>query len=336
MVPNPFPMAFESSNRDGAPRACAPRWTAGGRRLSVWVLAIAVIPGLVSCASSGGGKSPSERQAAAAAAMEPGLRAEIEGYWKLYQENDPGWPAARERWLAKEPATRNILVESLIHDLIRRAGRAAPAVTERTMKELAILDDLAVPHLIAAGDAGDEILRQQTAEILGWIGEPSVEPILESLRADSRDDGFRRYKVEVLGVVKDPRAADTVTRLLHEDDDWAVRAAAATAAGRIGGSAAVDELARALQREEDEFVLERIAAALGGFADPRAIDALVSGLRREASRDDMRLRIARECSRSLRRITGERIGTDPAAWRSWWNRNRESFTAESGAAASGS
>ena len=43
-----------------------------------------------------------------------GWRQKIDGWWALYQKADPGWPAAKEEWLALSSPAPTILVENLL------------------------------------------------------------------------------------------------------------------------------------------------------------------------------------------------------------------------------
>jgi hypothetical protein len=60
--------------------------------------------------------------------------------------------------------------------------------------------------------------------------------------------------------------------------------------------------------------------ALARSSDKAAIDRIVSMLRdpNEAVRWVVRS--------NLRRITGQKLGADPAAWEKWWAENKETFT----------
>lgn len=258
------------------------------------------------------------------------VRPVLDGYWALYRDDDAGWPAARAEWLQMETAARAVLVESLIREVIVQTNNNDIQANERAMKELAILGVDAVPHLIAVGEAGDDILRQQMADILGWIGEPAVGPLLESLTVRGRknkDDRFRRQKVEALGEIGDERATDLVSFMLANDRDWRTRGAAATALGGIRTPESLRTLVQSMTSEDDSFVLERVAASLGNYPEDSSIESLIAAMQREAARSEIRMAVARACTLSLRRITGERIGNDPSAWRTWWVRNRSTWDA---------
>jgi len=294
------------------------------RALGGAILLGLLLPGLLlpSCAAPSRKEASSGETGGGGAAVPPEDRATLDRYWKLYVEDDPGWPEAREAWLAMGEPARFALVASLIRDLVVGTSSNDTVKTERAGVELVRLGPVAVPALLEAGRQGDGILRQQTAEILTYIGSPAVDALVASVESGG-DNRFRRYEIEVLGRIGDDRAFPAVRKSLLEDGDWANRAAAATALAGLGDSRAVPDLDRALRSDADAFVRERAAAALGSFQDSGSVQALVEGMEREARRSgENALKIVQACGRSLRAITGEDLPAEPAVWGEWWARHR--------------
>jgi len=260
----------------------------------------------------------------------PELRPRLDTWWVHYLADDPQWPAARAEWLAlDDEAATNVLIESLIREMIRGTNEARIGVSHRAMDELAAVGPAAVPHLIVAVEAGDDILREQAQQVLERIGPPAAQAVLASLDRAPTGAPYRRELVEALGAVGGSRARERLIDLLSTDGDWRIRASAALALGRLGGSAAQEALLAALRREEDPFVRERVAMVLGSFATEQVVEGLIAGLRREAGGDG-HLRVARACIRSLMRLTGERHGSDVEAWMRWWRSSRAEWSERQG------
>ena len=79
---------------------------------------------------------------------------------------------------------------------------------------------------------------------------------------------------------------------------------------------------RGLRREilVMEDLLQDVRFGAGTKRDRDAVDILVRALRTPDAR-------AREAAlRTLRKISGQDLGEDPAAWESWWNAARATFT----------
>jgi len=77
----------------------------------------------------------------------------------------------------------------------------------------------------------------------------------------------------------------------------------------------------------DEYLRETAASELGRLGDPRAIEPLI-----RAFENDESIYVRGFAPDSLRKLTGEEIGDDAAAWRQWWEKNRERFLEGAGRA----
>ena len=68
----------------------------------------------------------------------------------------------------------------------------------------------------------------------------------------------------------------------------------------------------------------RAVYKLGEIGDKRAVEPLIAALKDKDS--DVRRRVAS----ALTKITGKDFGEDQAQWRDWWERNKASFSPNSG------
>lgn len=170
-----------------------------------------------------------------------------------------------------------------------RLGRA------RYVHEASELGDPKVPAGPALTPNPDEAILA----VRPWLGSPDRDLRLTAI------EGLRRLAQRAPSLVK-TRFPDLFDAPL-EDADPAVRWRAAWALGRLGLSR--PPLLAALG-DPVPRVAERAAWALGRARDPEAVPALVEALSREEP-------VASAAAAALERVTGERHGSDPAAWRSW-------------------
>jgi len=143
-------------------------------------------------------------------------------------------------------------------------------------------------------------------------GEPVyVETYLQAL--EDPDSAVRAVSVKALALHGSPEHAPRIAELLREDDEPLVRREAARALQRLHNERVVDALIAATdaQREEDIDVRASAARALGQYPDRRVVQALIAAL------SDRRLIVNREARTSLRILTGEDFGYDPAEWIVW-------------------
>ena len=120
---------------------------------------------------------------------------------------------------------------------------------------------------------------------LAKVGEPAVEPLIQSLK--DKESDVRKGAAEALGTIGDARAVKPLVQALN-DDYWDVNKSAAEALGRIG-EPAVESLIAAL--EDKSAVVRRGAAkALGEIGDKSAVVPLIQALKDE--RADVRYEAA--------------------------------------------
>ncbi|MCS6897505.1 MAG: HEAT repeat domain-containing protein, partial [Nitrospira sp.] len=127
-------------------------------------------------------------------------------------------------------------------------------------------------------------VRETAGTALVYIGEPSVDSLIESL--SDKDFVVRCHAARALGGmttdyqigrtwVRAPKVVDALVAAL-KDPDRAVREDATIALGMIGDPRAVDALIEAMR---DGAVKRHAIAALGMIGDPRALPAVLDALK---------------------------------------------------------
>jgi HEAT repeat protein len=143
---------------------------------------------------------------------------------------------------------------------------------------LASIGKPAVKPLVAGLKSRDPLVRRQSAEALGEIGDSrAVEPLIDLL--SDPDALIRRHAVKALGKIQDPRAVGPLAGILSDsEEEWHVRGGAAEALGRIGDPNAVESLTTALMYRH-WTVRSQSAKALGRIGDRRAVEPLILALK---------------------------------------------------------
>ena len=127
--------------------------------------------------------------------------------------------------------------------------------------------------------------RQIVALALTSIGTPEAGDWLEKALRD-RDDRVRLTAAIGVGILKVPKALDGLLDLL-KDDAWTVRSAAIQALGEIGQKGAVGPLIDQIEKEDG--------------------------------------RLREDCAQALSKLTGQRFGQVPSAWRKWWEEHKGEY-----------
>ena len=171
-----------------------------------------------------------------------------------------------------------------------RLGSDDPLERVRAASELqkaGPLAESAIPTLIehlsdkVAVDLGGNIPQRVSAEMvtaLVAIGKPTVEPLLAVI--EHEDFEVRLRVIEALEEIKDQRAVDPLIARL-KDERKSVVTFAARALGEIGDRKAVKPLVEVLGQAQDDLAVRALTA-----------DALT-------------------------KLTGQDLGSDPAAWQEW-------------------
>jgi HEAT repeat protein len=118
-------------------------------------------------------------------------------------------------------------IKELIKDLHKRGREGLQAST--TLAEMGALAVMQLMKVLKGED--DEYARKLAALSLGRIGEPAIDPLLETMK--SENPKTRRYAVEALGHLRsEPRVAGALYQA-RKDPDEQVRDAAWRALERL-------------------------------------------------------------------------------------------------------
>jgi HEAT repeat protein len=191
------------------------------------------LPATVGCGTEGGANEGKGTDPKAAARANDPHRKQLEGWWRLYLADDPGWPKAREQWLSGSEADQKVLLDNLFVELLRtgKAGSPEAIRSERAQRELSWLGSAASAFL---ADALRELGRTRP---LYTPAQDRVAAALAQLRAihelaaiasDAKEGmPVRLAALRALGDVPDDAAVDALIDRLAADPAFEVRAAAA-------------------------------------------------------------------------------------------------------------
>jgi HEAT repeats/PBS lyase HEAT-like repeat len=152
-------------------------------------------------------------------------------------------------------------------------------------------DPRAIPALIKLFRDPSKTVRETAGTALIFIGQPSVDPMLECLK--DKDYVVRCHAARALGGmttdyqigrtwVRDAKVVDALIAAL-KDPDRAVREDATIALGQIGDPRAIDALIEAMK---DGAVKRHAIASLGMIGDPRALPPVLDALKGKGIRQD--------------------------------------------------
>ena len=161
----------------------------------------------------------------------------------------------------------------------------------------------------------DPDARQKGVLLLSnaYFGGERVYVEMYRLAAEDEDAAVRSAGLRALGVHGEPEDGAVAAELLESDPDRLVRWEAARTLQRLHAPDTVTALVDATQNanEDEPEVRAAAAIALGQHARRPVLDALVAAL------DDRDLAVNMGARRSLRMLTGQRFGDEPAEWLAW-------------------
>ncbi len=236
--------------------------------------------------------------------------------------------------------------------LFEAAGKETDETTKKAMIDAMVtFTDPAVIRWIAAQGTGqkDAALRRVAVALLGRSKDPAaLKAILHSLH--DVDPTVRAAAIDALVGLGAKEAADEVLKLTG-DPDPSVAAAAVEALGILGAQS--DEVVKrllGLLKSRAPDVLNAAMGALGrmkateafepirGLLDHEAwqvragaiealaalrvkegIPALIARLEKEEGR------LKYDIASALKRLTGEKLGTNAATWKKWWDDHGAGF-----------
>jgi hypothetical protein len=247
-------------------------------------------------------------------------RAQMDEWWQLYQLGDPKWPAARDRWEAASPESAQILVFSLVRELVRLASQRDAegklAFRKPQAELLALSESLTVPVLIE----GVRIGKDRSA--VDAIGDTLVEiaaldAVMAALESPREGDSFQAAPafLRTLTRIGGARALGAIEREATSATDWQRRSAAVESLRSVRPSdreRAVGILLSAL-KDSDPFVVRTAMHCNATTEDATAAPGVAQLLAAKKAEGDREL--ALECITTLRVLTRRRIeGDDPARW----------------------
>lgn len=280
-------------------------------RTALPLLLLLLCGAILSCAQSG-------------SRIDESRRLQLEAWWDLYQVGDPSWPDARSRWMDLDEPEREVLVMSLVRDMVRlapvpvRAGESLEPGWKRPQKELVALGaDDTVPVLIEALRTGrDPVSLEPISQTLAMLG--AVDSLIDVLDLPREGDSsaFPGFAYSALVRAGGARAINRVGEVLRSDPDWKRRSSAADALkeARYSDRRRASSVLLEAVEDSDAFVATRSLESLAILdvteAAPRVALAFEQAVRR---RDERRARAAVD---ALRRLTGRRVkGDDPVLWK---------------------
>jgi len=177
-----------------------------------------------------------------------------------------------------------------------------------------MLFDNATPAQVArdAFNIYDADLRRRSITQLSTSSFGGEEPYVRTYRllSDDVDPTVRAACIKALGMHGTAADSPLIARFLA-DESPIVRWEAAVALQKIHDPAAARPLMDRLHADPDLDVRAAAATALGQYAQPAVFNSLVAGL------NDRDFAVAANSRESLRLLTGEDLGDDPAPWLAW-------------------
>ncbi len=262
---------------------------------------------------------------------------EWQDFKQLAKDRDPDERCKAVELIRKH---RNL---AMVQALLPLLGDAHPRVRARATTAVAgVTEPDGIAFLIKAGLRHVQpLVRRYACRSLGLLGDKdAVAPVIDAL--GDPDPLVRAEAASTLALLGDRASADPLAAAFVKDRAWETRAACFDALSRIDPLRAEALLAQAIADKAPQVRIEALRhgglpaiLALAGDPDWRVriqafesalllrhrdcIEPLVAGFAREKGR------LRSDCLRALEKLTGKDIGTDPKAWRAWWDAVRDSF-----------
>jgi HEAT repeat protein len=204
----------------------------------------------------------------------------------LHREDVRFQPAAARRELQKLRAAQQEASGDLAAQL---AGMVQQLERGRSLHDRilgglrAFRDPGTLDFLLPCLATDDTAHRTSIAAVIGDIGEPALEPMLQA--TESEDARVREGAAEALGFMADPQAIPRLADLLRRDGESGVRRAAASSLGFINDERVMEPLVESLG-DPDMYVRQAGTQALHHLAMTGRADAGVVPVLEEATRSD--------------------------------------------------
>jgi hypothetical protein len=249
-----------------------------GNRLAAAALGLL----LAACGATGGSNPASGDPGAsggAARELDEKKLKELEARWRLYLQNDPKWPEARERWLSEGDVERKHLLANLLIELFRSdapgRGVATSARSARARKELSWFGAEAVPLLV---DGMKALARRESVDVMaldriaGTLVDlralDAIGSLLQETDGPDADVKLRCALLRALAPLEDPAVPALLAGRLRDDPAWEVRGTAAEALRRHRGSKEARAALALALGDPDGFVRARAMRVLAVGMDP--------------------------------------------------------------------
>ena len=144
--------------------------------------------------------------------------------------------------------------------------------------------EAAIPFLIAllpdnTVDADNVTVGEQSAQALGQIGKPAVEPLIEALK--NQDDSAKSNAAAALGLTEDLRAVEPLLALF-KNSPALIRFSALGPMSKIKDPRVLDFLiATANDKTMHWYNRSEVLRTLSTMKEPKAFDALLDALKNE-------------------------------------------------------
>lgn len=205
--------------------------------------------------------------------------------------------------------------EGAADELARIAG-SSPAADERRQAIYILAQaapNRASPALAQALKDKDPSVRAAAATACAKTGAEELLTDLRRVLSDA-DESVRREALYTLVDLGESKAGGAqLSDLLAADLSHAKASVRAKAADLLGlrGWDRSDALAKTLASDEAPWVRASAASALGKLKARGAAESLIAAL------DDDSSRVQNAARGALEEISGQKLGTDPAAWKTW-------------------
>lgn len=239
-----------------------------------------------------------------------------------------GEPAVGPLIAALKHPRRKVRIQATDALLRLKARRAvAPLVvlarekdTELRMSALYVLGKLGYPQALdvlleAASDEKPKV-RKIALRALAMIKDRrAVKPLIKAL--GHKNGYIRRKAAEALGKLGDKRAIAPLMELFRKSKTW-TRREAMIALGRLRVRAIIKHVLPIL-KHKSQWYRKFAVQTLAFIAAPEVVEHLLNAL------SDKYRWVRAEAEIGLTRILGIYLGSNPATWRKWWERNKVKF-----------
>jgi HEAT repeat protein len=182
------------------------------------------------------------------------------------------------------------------------------------------------PALLALATASSETAKLRQAAITGLGNKgnrQAVEPLIALVKNSQESEELRAAAIEALATIGDLRAINAIGIALRTATDFIslLRRSAVKALGLLPDVQSAKILVHSLRN--DDVVVQSTAVASLTAIGQAAILPLIQGLETKGVESFVR----QAQLESLEKITGQKLGTDPAKWHQWLEQNAQEETA---------